>query len=243
MPTQIEWTDETWNPTTGCTKVSPGCDNCYAERVTKRFGHNGGKFDELILHPDRLVKPLRWRKPRRIFVDSMSDLFHRDIPEAFLATIWDVMDKAPDHQFQILTKRPHRMLRILNQGKKLNDPPLHNVWLGTSIETSEYLKRITPLVWTRAAYRFLSFEPLLGPIGEVNLRGIDWVIVGGESGSKSVIRPMDPAWARAIRRQCEEWGVPFFFKQHGGYRKCECHGAWGCRLLDGELWDGYPSGV
>ena len=249
MSTGIEWTDETWNPITGCTKVSPGCDHCYAERITNRFG-GPGAFDTVVLHPDRLDKPLHWRRPRRVFVNSMSDLFHDDVPDEFIERTFVVMALAPRHQFQILTKRPGRMASLLGSrefvlavqaagvariGPPLSymppntdgDPdnwPLANVWLGTSVEDQRWADiRIPKLLETPAAVRFLSCEPLLGPIDLTRIVSgqdvldvravVDWVIVGGESGPDA--RPMHPAWARSLRDQCVEAGVPFLFKQWG----------------------------
>lgn len=250
---KIEWTEATWNPTVGCTKVSPGCDNCYAEKITNRFG-GAGAFDTVVLHPDRLDKPLHWKKPRRVFVNSMSDLFHDDVPDTFIAEVWAVMAMAPQHTFQVLTKRHARMRSILsskrfrilvqNRSYKRNPYfkppvlPLPNAWLGVSVEDQKWANiRIPALLGTPAAVRWLSCEPLLGPIdlyetaigplqrfpdepnGETGR--IDWVVVGGESGRDA--RPMHPDWARSLRDQCVSAGVPFFFKQWGewapnGYR-------------------------
>lgn len=258
MSTGIEWTDETWNPVTGCTKVSPGCDNCYAERITNRFG-GPGAFDTVVLHPDRLDAPRHWRKPRRVFVNSMSDLFHDDVPDEFIARVFAVMAACQEHTFQILTKRPGRMASWVRRVQQCehgwwthdgSNPlgaydgtgiivagkegwPLPNVWLGTSVEDQRWADvRIPKLLETPAAVRFLSCEPLLGPVsfrwarwqplsrepgGRTDhldgLRRLDWVIVGGESGPGA--RPMHPDWARSIRDQCVAAGVPFFFKQWG----------------------------
>lgn len=240
----IEWTDLTWNPTTGCRKVSPGCDHCYAATLAKRLkamgspryqidGPDGPGFG-LTLHADKLEEPLGWRKPRRVFVDSMSDLFHPGIPEDFLRDVFDVMARAPQHRFQILTKRPARMAevitRLLSAG---GGHPLANVWLGTSVESVGYLSRIDALRRTPAAVRFLSLEPLLGRLPGLCLTDIDWVIVGGESGPGH--RPIDPEWVRQIRDRCLEEGVAFFFKQWGG-RTPKAGG----RLLDGRTWDQMP---
>lgn len=219
----IEWTDATWNPTTGCDRVSPGCDNCYALDMAKRLKAMGSKGYQndgdprtsgpgfaLTVHHDRLEQPLRWKKPRRIFVNSMSDLFHNDVDPGFVRLVWDVMAQAKQHTYQILTKRPQRMARIL---RVQEDDPLPNVWLGTSIESNQYCFRAEHLRGTPAAVRFLSLEPLLGPLPSLDLTDIDWVIVGGESGPKA--RPMHLDWVRDIRDRCVDAGVPFLFKQHG----------------------------
>lgn len=239
---KIEWTDATWNPVAGCTKISPGCDNCYAERVAERFrgtpAYPNG-FD-LTLHPERLEQPLKWKRPRRIFVNSMSDLFHKDVPDAFIDKIFAVMALAQGHTFQILTKRSSIMrdyftvgawVRVLNEIEEMrlsslfngskytayqylkNCRSLPNVWLGVSVEGAQQKSRIKNLQETPAAVRFLSIEPLIAPIGELDLTGINWVIVGGESGTGA--RPMHPEWAREVRDQCVNAGVPFFFKQWG----------------------------
>lgn len=236
--TGIEWTDATWNPVTGCDHVSPGCDHCYAEQMAKRLaGRAGYPADEpfrLTLQPDRLDQPLRWKRPRRIFVNSMSDLFHQGIPEDYIAQVFDVMVQARQHEFQVLTKRPQRMAKVLvdrpatpeevDAGCELGiwpgiwdrvsgGTPAPNVWLGTSIESDRYCFRADHLRATPAAVRFLSLEPLLGPLPSLDLTGIDWVIVGGESGAQA--RPMHPQWARDLRDRCLEAGVPFLFKQAG----------------------------
>lgn len=222
---KIEWTDATWNPVAGCSKVSPGCDNCYAIRTADWIQGMGGKGAEayigttngegdwsgtINLLDGRLDKPLRWSKPRLIFVNSMSDLFHPDVPVDFIRKVWAVMGdpKADRHTFQILTKRPQRMSRILG-----GEVPLENVWLGTSIETNEYAFRADHLRDTPAHVRWLSLEPLLGPLPGLDLTGIDWVVVGGESGPGA--RPMHPDWVRDIRDRCVAAGVPFHFKQRG----------------------------
>lgn len=221
----IEWTNRTWNPVTGCTKISPGCDNCYAERITHRFG---GDFSRVTLHPERLDAPLRWRKPSYIFVNSMSDLFHSDqVPFEFVDRVFDVMLRSPQHVFQMLTKRPSRM-------KYYSGPWPSNVWAGTSVESQDYVWRCEELRKVPAAVRFLSLEPLIGPIDSIDLSGIHWVIVGGESGPKS--RPMSAGWVRRIRDICDDAGVPFFFKQWGGV-----HSKAGGRELDGMTWDGMPA--
>jgi protein gp37 len=230
----IEWTNSTWNPVTGCTKVSPGCRHCYAETFAERWrgipGHPYEQGFDLRLWPDRLDLPLTWKKPRTIFVNSMSDLFHEDVPISFIRSVFHTMEKASWHIFQVLTKRSERMARIT---PKLDLPP--NVWLGVSIETRKYLWRADNLRQVPAAVRFLSLEPLLGPLRAVNLSGINWVIVGGESGPGA--RPMDPEWAREIRDQCVQARVPFFFKQWGGVRKKK-----NGRALDGRTWEEMPNG-
>jgi len=241
----IEWTDKTWNPITGCDRVSPGCDNCYALTLagrlkamgSKRYQNDGdprtsGPGFGLTLHPDKLSEPLGWKSPKRVFVNSMSDLFHPKVPWAFIAEVWEVMGLAPRHQFQILTKRPQRMAELL----RLNPfrfPVLPNVWLGTSIENDRYTFRSEHLSLAPAAVRFLSIEPLLGPVPSLSLHGISWVIVGGESGANH--RPIEADWVREIRDLCLLAGVPFFFKQWGG-RTPKAGG----RELDGRTWDEYP---
>jgi len=224
--TAIEWTDSTWNPVTGCTKVSPGCKYCYAERLTERFGQ---RFNEIRLHPERLSLPIRWRRPRRIFVNSMSDLFHEQVPESFIQQVFAVMAEARWHTFQVLTKRAARLAEVAG---RLDWPP--NVWQGVSVENAAYVWRIRHLRGVPAAIRFLSVEPLLGPIRDLPLEGIDWVIVGGESGPRR--RLLDPAWVREIRDQCLAEGVAFFFKQWGGATSKA-----GGRILDDRLWDGMPA--
>lgn len=229
---KIEWTESTWNPLTGCTKVSPGCKNCYAERMAKRLQAMGTeKYRDgfkLALHPDVLEEPLHWQKPQFIFVNSMSDLFHKDVPVEFIQRIFDVMKRAHWHQFQVLTKRAERLVEL--------DPDLEwpqNVWMGVSVENGDYAFRIDLLHQTGAHIKFISAEPLLGPLPNLSLAGIDWVIVGGESGPHA--RPMDPEWVRQIRDQCQRSRVPFFFKQWGGTNK-KRNG----RLLDGNIWDELP---
>lgn len=228
----IEWTEATWNPLTGCNKVSPGCKHCYAERMAKRLQAMGlEKYRNgfrLTLHPESLEEPLRWSKPQYIFVNSMSDLFHKDVPLTFIQQIFDVMRRAHWHQFQILTKRAERLLEL---DSLLAWPP--NVWMGVSVENADYAYRIDLLRQTRAAIKFLSCEPLLGPLPNMNLNGIHWVIVGGESGPHA--RPMEQEWVRGIRDQCLKAGVPFFFKQWGGTRKKKTG-----RLLDNRIWDELP---
>jgi protein gp37 len=225
---KIEWTDATWNPVTGCTRVSKGCRNCYMARTVPRQGLDPWK---VVLHPDRLEQPLKWRRPRRIFVNSLSDLFHEDVPIKFISRVWLTMQLAPQHTFQILTKRPGRMLAYMREFGHYEGKPLPNVWLGVSAENQETAdERIPLLLQTPAAVRFVSAEPLLGPVSFRwaqwepfsrdrvtnhldGLRRLDWIIVGGESGPGA--RPMHPYWARSIRDQCQAAGVPFFFKQWG----------------------------
>lgn len=228
----IEWTDATWNPVTGCTKVSAGCKNCYAERMSYRLQamgkvHYRNGF-RLALHEDALTIPLGWRSPRLVFVNSMSDLFQVGVPLDFIQRVFQVMTDCPHHTFQILTKRPEIAAAHASQ---LNWPD--NVWLGTSVENVDVLPRITHLRRIPAAVRFLSVEPLLEPIPSLPLAGIHWVIVGGESGPGC--RPIEPDWVRNIRDRCVEHGVPFFFKQWGGLNK-KLTG----RELDGRFWNEFP---
>lgn len=228
----IEWTEATWNPVTGCTKVSPGCKNCYAERMAKRLQAMGQpnyrNAFRLTLHPHVLDLPLHWRRPRTIFANSMSDLFHKDIPQAFIDRVFAVMARAHWHTFQLLTKRSDRLLAVSTLL-----PWRSNVWMGVSVEGQKYTSRIEDLRRTGAHVKFLSLEPLLGPLPRLDLRGIDWVIVGGESGPGA--RPMDPGWVVDIRDQCQSENVPFFFKQWGGPRKKRTG-----RLLHGRTWDEMP---
>ena len=229
---QIEWTESTWNPVTGCTKISPGCLNCYAERMALRLKETGmAKYKNgfnLTLHPEIIKDPLTWRKPQMIFVCSMSDLFHEDVPDEFICEILNVMRNAKWHQFQILTKRAERLAEL---ERTIKWP--ENVWLGVTVEQADYLPRIDCLRQTTSNIKFLSLEPLLGPMPRLNLEGIDWVIVGGESGPGA--RPMEAEWVRNIRHQCIHEGVPFFFKQWGGVFK-KRNG----RSLDGRTWDEMP---
>jgi protein gp37 len=236
----IEWTDATWNPVTGCTKISPGCRFCYAERLTVRFGR--GPFGQIRLHPDRLSMPLRWREPRRIFVNSMSDLFHERVPDEFIERVIAVADLAPQHVFQILTKRADRLQKWCD-GVRLP----HNVWLGVSIESARYVWRADCLRRVDATLRFISAEPLLGSLRDLDLTGIAWVITGGESGGSSaraLIETVDKSWrpkpeaviwVREIRDKCRKANVAFFHKQWGGPRPTS-----GGRLLDGRLWNEMP---
>jgi len=229
----IEWTEATWNPLTGCTKVSAGCQHCYAERMAKRLQamgqRNYARGFELSIHEHVLDLPLRWRRPRTVFVNSMSDLFHEDVPESFIAKVFDVMRRAHWHSFQVLTKRAVRLEEL---GERIDWPA--NVWMGVSVESQAYTARIDHLRRTGAAVKFLSLEPLLGPLPSLDLEAIEWVIVGGESGPHA--RPMDGSWVREIRDQCGVAGVPFFFKQWGGMNKKRAG-----RLLDGRLWNEMPA--
>ncbi len=230
--TGIEWTDATWNPVTGCSKVSPGCKHCYAERLAARLQAMGNRRYArgfaVTLHPDLIELPLRWRRPRRVFVNSMSDLFHEEIPEAFIRQVFETMARAHWHQFQILTKRSARLREL---SSRLPWPP--NVWQGISIESAAYVRRVRDLQCVPAAVRFLSIEPLLGPIRQLPLDGINWVIVGGESGPDR--RPVEAEWVRDLRDQCLRAGVAFFFKQWGGHTP-KARG----RELDGRTWDEMP---
>ena len=228
----IEWTDSTWNPVTGCDKVSPGCKHCYAERMAKRLHVMGqqryrNNF-KLTLHEDLIEAPLSWKKPRVIFVNSMSDLFHENVPFKFLEKVFSTMIKANQHVFQVLTKRSERLLEVAR-----DLPWTDNIWMGVSVENEDYTFRIDKLRKTPAIVKFLSLEPLLGPLKNLKLNNIDWAIVGGESGSGA--RPMDPQWVRDIRDTCIEQKVDFFFKQWGGVNKKKAG-----RELDGRLWDDMP---
>jgi protein gp37 len=228
----IEWTEATWNPVTGCTRISPGCKFCYAERMSHRLKAMGQEryrnAFKLTLQPDVLDVPLRWKAPRVIFVNSMSDLFHKDVPSEYIQQCFAVMRQASQHTFQVLTKRPER---VAEMNRNIDWPK--NVWMGTSVESAEYLDRVRSLQKTTAKIRFLSVEPLLGPIARLTLKGIHWVIVGGESGPGA--RPMEPEWVRQVRDQCLAKGVPFFFKQWGGVNKKRTG-----RELDGRTWDELP---
>jgi protein gp37 len=231
----IEWTDATWNPVTGCTKISPGCKYCYAERLALRLQRLGNpryaNGFELTQQPDQIDLPLRWSRPRRIFVNSMSDLFHTDIPDEFIQSVFTTMETADWHNFQVLTKRAERLPLI---APKLPWPG--NVWLGVSVENADYTWRLDHLRKVPSAVRFVSIEPLLGPIATLNLEGIHWVIVGGESGPKH--RKPNPEWVRHLRDFCVRAGVPFFFKQWGGPIAKS-----GGRILDGRTWDEMPDEV
>lgn len=229
---KIEWTDCTWNPVTGCTKISSGCKNCYAERMAKRLKamDNPSYFNgfNLTIHERLLDLPLRWKKPRSVFVNSMSDMFHEELPFDFIRRVFDVMERASQHRFQILTKRSQRLLEF---SKKLSWPD--NVWMGVTVESARYTHRIEHLRQSGARLKFLSIEPLLGPIPYLDFSNIDWVIAGGESGPGA--RPMSSAWLIDIRDQCLKAGVPFFFKQWGGTNKKKAG-----RLLGGRTWDQLP---
>lgn len=228
----IEWTDATWNPITGCTKISPGCKHCYAERMSNRLQAMGQKNYSngfaLTAQPQMLEHPLHWRKPRRIFVNSMSDLFHIDVPADYIRQVFDVMRRASWHQYQVLTKRSERLLEL---SPSLDWQP--QIWAGVSVENEDYLGRIDHLRQTGAHVKFLSIEPLLGPLHNLDLTGIDWVIAGGESGPGA--RALDPAWIREIRDKCLESHVRFFFKQWGGVFKSRTG-----RTLDERTWDEIP---
>jgi protein gp37 len=231
----IEWTESTWNPVTGCTKISPGCENCYAERLALRLQAMGqpnyANGFRLTVQERMLELPLRWRMPQTIFVNSMSDLFHRDVPTDYVHRVFDVMARANWHRFQVLTKRSLRLSRL---SKELNWRP--NIWMGVSVESRDYAFRIDHLRETDAHVKFLSLEPLLAPLPDLNLKGIDWVIVGGESGPGA--RPMRREWVLDIRDQCLRAGVPFFFKQWGGTNKKKSG-----RVLENRTWDEMPRAV
>lgn len=232
---KIEWTDATWNPVLGCSKISSGCKNCYAETFSERFrgvkGHPFEKGFDLRLVPEKLTDPLGWKKPRLIFTCSMSDLFHENIPDDYISSVFKIMNKANWHTFQILTKRSKRLLEL--------SPDLlwsRNIWMGVSVENQENLTRVRDLSNVPAIVRFISLEPLLGPVENLPLSKIDWVIVGGESGHKA--RPMDLNWVRSIRDQCQSEKVPFFLKQLGG--KQSKRGGNEAKI-DGKLWHQLPA--
>jgi protein gp37 len=228
----IEWTESTWNPVTGCTKISPGCAHCYAERMAKRLQAMGqDRYRDgfrVVLQSDVVDLPLHWKRPRMIFVNSMSDLFHKDIPDEFIVGCFDVMQRAVQHTFQVLTKRPERAVELVSRL-----PWPRNVWMGTTVEAADYIHRIHSLTQIPARIRFLSLEPLLGPIPRLPLEGIHWVIVGGESGPNA--RPMQRKWVQQIRNRCLASEVPFFFKQWGGVNKRTTG-----RELDGRYWNELP---
>jgi protein gp37 len=243
--TSSEWTDATWNPVAGCTVITPGCTNCYAMRMAARLDamgvekyagltrKSGDRYvwtGKVTLDERSLEAPLGWRKPRKIFVNSMSDLFHADVPEAFVARVWSVMERTPRHTYQILTKRPERMRAVVSE---LSLPVLPNVWLGTSVEDAAVLSRLDDLRQVPASLRFVSFEPLLGSVAGADLSGIDWAIVGGESGPRA--RPMLEEWVDEIRLRCAVASTAFFFKQWGGKNKKAAG-----RLYKGQTWDDLP---
>lgn len=234
--TEIEWTNTTWNPVTGCTKISPGCDNCYAERFAERWrgtkGHPYKNGFDLTLRPERLTQPLSWREPRMIFVNSMSDLFHKEIPEEYIHRVFDTMEAADNHIFQVLTKRSSLMRNFVNKRYKTKSVPAH-IWLGVSVEDAKRKSRIKHLQETNAYIKFLSLEPLLGALGPTDFSGIGWIIVGGESGPGA--REMDVEWVREIRDLCLKQKIPFFFKQWGGLRPKS-----GGRTLDKKEWSQFP---
>lgn len=230
--TAIEWTESTWNPVTGCTKISTGCKNCYAERMARRLQAMGqANYRDgfaVRTHENALELPLSWQKPQSIFVNSMSDLFHESVPEDFILRVFDVMKRAHWHRFQVLTKRSERLLQM--------SPILEwlpHIWMGVTVETGDYVHRIDDLRGTGASVKFLSMEPLLGPVVGLDLTDVDWVIVGGESGVGA--RPIDEAWVRGIRDSCLVARVPFFFKQWGGVNKKRAG-----RRLEGRTWDQMP---
>lgn len=231
----IEWTEATWNPVTGCTKISPGCKHCYAERMAHRLQAMGNPNYEnafaLTLQPQMLELPLSWKKPKTIFVNSMSDLFHKDVPTSYIREVFEVMNTAHWHRYQVLTKRADRLRQI---GNKLHWS--ENIWMGVSVESKHYYQRVRDLAGTGARIKFLSLEPLLGPLPRIPLKGIDWVIVGGESGPRA--RPMAREWVLEIKRQCQEKGVAFFFKQWGGVNKKRTG-----RTLEGRTWDEMPEAL
>jgi len=231
--TTIEWTETTWNPTTGCTKISAGCKNCYAAVLARRLQAMGQKkykngFD-LTLHANAVNDPYKWKKPKLVFVNSMSDLFHQDVPLHFIQQVFEVMNNTQKHTYQVLTKRSERLLEL---SPYLTWTP--NIWMGVSVEDMRVVERIDHLRQTPAMIKFLSCEPLIGPLECINLEGIDWVIVGGESGSKA--RPMEKEWVEDLQQQCSDQDVAFFFKQWGGVRKKKTG-----RLLNGRTWDEMPT--
>jgi protein gp37 len=234
--TQIEWTDATWNPVTGCSKITAGCNFCYAERFAERFrgveGHPFEKGFDLTIRPTRLKQPLQWRRPRRIFVNSMSDLFHKEVPVTFIDFVFDTMEKADWHTYQVLTKRSSLLVRYLRRRYGEGGAPPH-IWLGVSVEDKRNAVRLKHLKAAQASVKFVSFEPLLASVGPLDLKGIDWAIVGGESGPHA--RPMKQEWAVEIRDQCTRDRVAFFFKQWGGIRPKS-----GGRVLMGREWNEYP---
>lgn len=245
----IEWTDATWNPVTGCTKISPGCAHCYAETFAERFrgvpGHPYEQGFDLRLWPERLILPLTWKQPKLIFVNSMSDLFHEGVPDSFIKNVFDVILQANHHVFQVLTKRAERMIAWVHSHFKSTSKIPPHIWMGVSVENQNYVWRIRHLQNTPAHFRFLSFEPLLGPIALNTsfLRGIHWVIAGGESGPRA--RPMSPNWVREIQHQCKRYKVAFFFKQWGAYNAegKRVGKKTAGRTLDGRTWNEMPAYV
>ena len=229
---KIEWTDTTWNPTTGCSKISPGCNNCYAESFSKRLKSMGmEKYSNgfnVTIHPEVLELPMEWKSPRLVFVDSMSDLFHEEIPLSFIKEVFSIMHETKRHIYQVLTKRSERMLEISSE-LAWNE----NIWLGVSVENNDYRYRIDHLKKTNANIKFISFEPLIGPIYKLDLKGIGWVIVGGESGPGA--RPIKKEWVETIKDICQESDIPFFFKQWGGVIKKK-----NGRKLNGKEWNEFP---
>ncbi len=232
VKSKIEWTESTWNPITGCTKISEGCKNCYAERLAKRLQAMGqvnySNGFAVTIHPNTLTIPLQWKKSRMIFVNSMSDLFHESVPDDYIFSVFEVMNTANWHIFQVLTKRSDRLMSL---SPKLYWSP--NIWVGVSVENQRYAYRIDDLRSTNAKCKFISFEPLIGPIDNVDLIGIDWVIVGGESGPQA--RVMRKEWVIKIRDYCISNNIPFFFKQWGGVNKCKSG-----RVLEGKIWNEQP---
>lgn len=238
LQSQIEWTDATWNPITGCTEVSPGCDHCYARVFAERWrgvpGHYYEQGFDLRLWPERLAYPLRWKKPRRIFVNSMSDLFHQEVPDEYIIKVLETMQQANWHTYQVLTKRPSRLRRLIPQlSAVLGAKWPRHIWFGVSVETAQYEWRVDELRKVPSPIRFVSAEPLLGPLTTINLTDVHWLIVGGESGRDN--RPCSVEWVRQLRDLCAQRSVAFFFKQWGG----RTHSSGG-RLLDGRTWDEYP---
>lgn len=229
---KIEWTDQTWNPVTGCTKISPGCKNCYAERFAQRLKAMGNpRYEdgfEITFHQDKLEEPLSWRKPRHVFVNSMSDLFHKEVPLTFIEKVFEVIRKSDNHIFQVLTKRARRLAKL---APKLDWPK--NLWMGVSIENQDYVWRIGCLRQTPSSTKFISVEPLIGSVGKLPLKDVDWVIVGGESGPNA--RPMRKQWVKDVRDQCIKTNTSFFFKQWGGSTS-KANG----RTLEGRTWDEMP---
>ncbi len=235
MPSKskIEWTESTWNPVSGCTKISNGCENCYAERMAKRLQAMGTKGYEdgfkVTLHPDSLEKPLKMKKAQMIFVNSMSDMFHKDIPDEYIMKIFEVMNKAHWHTFQVLTKRPERLAQMAS---KLNWTK--NIWMGVTVESNDYVDRVDYLRNLDIKVKFLSVEPLIDSVDKMDYKGIDWVIVGGESGYGC--REIKKEWVLEVKEKCEKENIPFFFKQWGGVNKKK-----NGRLLDGKIYDGMPN--